>query len=199
MATFLRSRATISTNAGTDTALLTYYWDSTGAAPTALATEAHARVRAFWEAVKGLVPSTSSLTITAEVDEIEETTGQIVGQIVGTLPAAVTFSSALEYLPLQTQALMSLNTGTFIAGRRLKGRQFLPGMTEGSNTSGGNVAAATLTTLGTGATALSTTVVTAMNQRVWHRPQGGTGGLSAIVTSRVINPRWAVLKSRRGG
>lgn len=197
MATFLRSRAVLSLPGQGSPALLTYYWDSTGAAPAALATEAHARVRAFWNSLAAWLPTVAALAITPEVDEIEETNGQIVGQAVGTLPAAVSFTATTDSLPYQTQALLGLTTGTFISGRRLKGRQFIPGLTEAANTSGGAPFGTAVTALNTAASLLGTTVVTPVNQRVWHRPVGGSGGLSAIVTSRSASTKWAVLKSRR--
>lgn len=197
MATFLRSKAVLAPNAGVPASLLTYYWDSAGATPAALATEAHARVRAFWNSFSGSTAGGAILTIDPVVDEIEETNGQIVGQHTGTLPAAVTFGIAGDPLPLQTQGLLVLSTATFINGRRLKGRQFLPLPLESSNTAVGGVSATYLTALNTAAALLGTAVVTPMSQRVWHRPVGGSGGLSAAVISRSPSPRWAVLRSRR--
>jgi hypothetical protein len=197
MATFLRSRATLGLAGMATPALLTYYWDSAGATPAALATEAHARVRAFWNNLAPAVGASSTLTIFPEVDEIEETNGAIVGQTVGTLPPAVTFSAAGDFLPYQTQALLRLTTGTFIDGRRLRGRQYLPGWTELSNTSGGVPAGSSVANITSAAALLGTTIVTPMNQRVWHRPKAGSPGLSAIVVARQAGVNWAVLKSRR--
>lgn len=198
MATFLRTRYQFVTGASGDPALLTYYWDSTGAPLGTLVTEAHARVRAAWAALAGVIVAGSVLAFTfPEADEIEETTGDIVGQAVGTLPSAVTFTAPGDQMPPQTQALVRFRTGTFIGGRRLQGRQFIPGWTEGANDSSGQVSAAVQANLTSYNNALGATIVTAMAQRVWHRP-GGTGpGLSAPVIARSVNAPWAVLRSRR--
>lgn len=197
MATFLRTRTTITLNAGASTALLTYYWDSTGAVQTALVTEAMARVRAFWQSLQGNVVSNAAISFNPVADEVEETTGQIVGQVVGTLPAALSFTGTGDYLPLQTQAVMRLTTGTFIRGRRLQGRQFLPGISETLNSAGGNPSPAFVTAINTAGALLGTTVVTPMNQRVWSRPGPGFTGLTSIVTGRVGSASWGVLRSRR--
>ena len=196
MATFLRARNTLTIGAAGPQCLLTTYWDSTGAAVGALATEAMARVRAAWAALANAIPSSSTLSFDPLLDEIEESNGNIVGQVAGTLPAAVTFTNANDPLPYQTQALVRLDTGVYIGGRRLKGRIFIPGASEDRNTAGAPIAAY-LTQLNSFATALGTTVVTPMNQRVWHRPVNGFGGLSQPVISRTVSGQWAVLKSRR--
>lgn len=203
MATFYRTRAVLAVNAGASSSLLTYYWDSTGGTPTAVVTEAHARVRAFWNSFAAQIGSNSTLTINPVADEVEETNGQIVNQQVGTLPAAVVFTSAGEYLPMQTQALLKLGTSIFRDGRRVSGRQFIPGLTEPANTAGGQPLASVMTALGTAAALLGTTVVTPINQRVWSRPRAADAthsarsGLSVVVTSRTTGASWAVLKSRR--
>jgi hypothetical protein len=133
------------------------------------------------------------------VDEIDEGTGAIVNQVAASAPAAISFTAAGSFLPLQTQGLVQFQTATFINGRRLRGRLYVPGLTTASNSVGGNVAAATITALGAFNTALGTTVVTATNQRVWHRPSpvSGTGGLSAVVSTRSVAASFGVLRSRR--
>ena len=197
MATILRSRATLLLNGGAASALMTHYWDSTGATQTALATEALARVRAMLNALGSTITTGSSVTLNPVLDEVDVATGQIVNQVTGALPAAVSFTGAGDYLPLQTQAVMRFATSSFVNGRRLQGRSYVPGLNEGANSPGGNIQAAVLTTLGTAAGLLGTTVVTAMNQRVWHRAGPGGPGVSDIVTSRSVSPSWATLRSRR--
>lgn len=197
MATFIRTRATLQNPGVGPAVLLTYYWDSAGGTGTAIVTEAMARVRAFWASFAGQVPSGSVLTFNTVGDEIEETNGQIVNQYTGTLPAAVAFSLGTDGLPLQTQGLLRLQTATFVNGRRLGGRQFIPYPGEIANANGGIPTSTYLTALNTAAALLGTTVVTPVSQRIWHRPQGGSGGLTAVVTARSASSQWAVLKSRR--
>lgn len=198
MAQILRTRWQFQTSAGGPLALLTYYWDGTGAADTALVTEAHARVRAFWNSLAARVYSGATLIFAfPDGDFIEETTGDIVSQATGSAPAGVTFTGTGDVMPLQTQGLLRLRTGTFIGGRRLVGKQYLPGWTEGQNDILGTPTATWVTGVNTAAALLSTTVVTPLNQRVWHRPGGVGPGTSAIVSSRTASGQWAVLRSRR--
>ena len=104
MATFYRMRARV-TSLGT-VALCTYYWDSTGGTPAAVATEAAARVRAFWSSFVVRIPNTSTVVIDGFGDEVDEATGQIVGAFAGTTPANVNGTGAGDLLPNQTQGLL---------------------------------------------------------------------------------------------
>ena len=197
MATFLRLRASLSPAGSSGQGLITTYWDSTGAAQTALATEAMARVRAMFNSLAGTLVGGTLLVFNPVLDEIEETNGQLVGQVVGTLPANVTFSNANTPLPAQTQALLRFATGTFVGGRALKGRMFLNGFTVNHLSSAGDLSTVVTNSLNTAVALLGTTVVTPMSQRVWHRPSTTTSGLSAVVTARSVASEWSVLRSRR--
>lgn len=203
MATFLRQRTAIGLPGIPDPALFTTYWDSTGATVTAIATESMARVRAFFSAAANLFAVNMTLTYNPVLDEIEETTGEIVNQATGAVPAAVAFTGTADILPLQVQGLIRLQTGTFRDGRRLQGRINLPYLKESSNDTGGSPTAAFVTAMTANAALLGTTVVTAVNQRVWSRPREATlvlparAGLSAPVIARSCSPKWATLRSRR--
>lgn len=198
MATILRTRAVIGLNSGAVACLMTHYWDSTGAAIGALATESVARVRAGFNAAAGAISNTVTYTPTLVVDEIDEVTGAIVNQVAASAPAATAGVSASPQLPLQTMGICQYQTGLFIAGRRLRGRSYVPGLTVGGVTTAGLPTTATLNALAAFNTALGTTILTATNQRVWHRPNaGGTGGLSAVVTTRTVNNQFGVMRSRR--
>lgn len=198
MATILRTRATIGQSSGAVLCLTTHYWDSTGAAIGALATESVARVRAAFAAMAPSLASGTTFTPNLLVDEIDEGTGAIVNQVAASAPAATSGSSAGNLLPLQTQVVAQYLTSTFIAGRRLRGRSYIPGLTVGAMGVGGAVATPVLNAVDAWNTALGTTILTATNQRVWHRPgPTGTGGLSAVVTARQHGNSFAVMRSRR--
>lgn len=196
MATFLRQRVTAAYN-GAFPALLTFYWDSTGAAQSALCTEAMARVRAMLNSNAAGIPGAAVFTFNPLFDEIEEDTGALVGQVAGTPPAALTFTGATDLLPLQTQGLVQYGTNSFLNGRRVQGRQFLPYPMEGQSDSLGSPTSAYRTAWQTAVNLLGTTITTPMAQRVWHRPKGGIGGLSTVIITRTIGTKFAVLKSRR--
>lgn len=198
MATFLRHRGALQVIGQSSPALVTTYWDAAGGTPAALATEAVARVRAFWNSLAGSVISGSTWTPNLIVDEIEDTTGELVNQWAASAPAAVTFSGTGESLPLFTQGLIRFGTGSFINGRRLQGRMFVPGFREIDSTGNPPAPVAGLVTaMNTAAALLGTTIVTPMSQRIWHRPGPSGAGLSAPVITRQASSTWAILKSRR--
>ena len=198
MATFLRTRATLQVAGQGTPCLITRYWDSTGAALSALATEAVARDRAFFTSLVTSIVAGSVYTPNLIVDEIEETTGDLVGQVAAAAPGSVTPTGAFDALPYFTQALLRLGTNLFVAGRRVQGRSFIPGLMEnGSVGTPAAPSAALVTNLQTAANLLGTTIVTPIGQRVWSRPTLSRPGLSTPVISRTIAPTWAVLKSRR--
>lgn len=198
MATFLRTRGQLQVLGQGTPSLVTHYWDSAGGSGVALATEAVARVRAFWNSFAAWVGSGSTWTPNLVVDEIEETTGALVNQYAASAPAGVAFTATGDALPLFTQGLLRYGTAAFIDGRRVQGRTYVPGVVESS--SAGNPAApipAYITALNTAAALLGTTIITPMSQRVWHRPGPRGAGLSAPVITRQAANTWAVLKSRR--
>lgn len=193
MATFFRLRARLSLSGALS--LLTYYWDSTGGTPAAVATEAGLRVRAFWASFASHIPNSSTVTIDGFGDEIDEATGAIVGTFTGVPVASVNGTSGADGLPRQTQGLLKYGTAGIVAGRRIAGRQYIPAPNETDNT-GGLPTAAYVADLNAAAALLGTTIVTPIGQRVWHRPGAGPG-LSFPVTSRSASTSWSVLRSRR--
>jgi hypothetical protein len=197
MATFYRTRHSLTLPGVSTPPLLTYYWDSTGGTPAAVVTEALARVRAFWNSLAARVPVNAGLVHNLIADEIEETTGAIVAQQAGTAPAAVTFSGSANLLPLQTQGLVRFQTSIFIAGRRLQGRQNIPYRSVSDSDSGGAPVTAYFAAMNTALPLLGTTIVTPISQRIWSRPKPGRAGLSAPVTARSNVSTFAVLRSRR--
>lgn len=197
MATFLRFRSTLVNPGISGTGLVTTYWDSAGGTGAALATEAAARVRAFFNSLASSFAGGSVWTPNLTVDEIEETNGVLVNQYSATAPAAVAFTGTGTSLPPQTQYLLRFNTATFTGGRRISGRMFLGPCLLGGMTTGGIPTTTQVTALNNAAALLGTTIVTPMSQRVWHRPKNGTGGLTAVVTSRQASTAYSVLRSRR--
>lgn len=198
MATFLRTRASLQIVGQSTPSLITHYWDSTGAAIGLLATEAVARVRAHFAALNTSIAAGAIYTPNLVVDEIDENTGALANQISASAPAAVSFTGANDPLPFFTQALERYATNLYVNGRRVQGRSYVPGITELFSTGNPPVPTSTvLASLVTAMSALGTTIVTPMSQRVWHRPGPSGPGLSTPVISRSAAPYWAVLKSRR--
>jgi len=121
---------------------------------------------------------------------IDDTDGSLVG--VDTIAGgnSGTGESADDPAPYATQGLMQLFTGTVAGGRLLKGRTYIPGVTEASNTDG-RPKDTYLTDIVAAYNALA--AVTDAELLVWSRKNG----LSAPVTGAAAWTQWAVLRSRR--
>jgi len=124
-----------------------------------------------------------------DVFTIDPVTGEPTG-IVSVTATARTGGDSTDPLPWMTQGLIRWTTGTFIAGRQVRGRTFIPGATEAWNTGG-----VPNTTYKTQLTTALTTFLT-------------TVGVTPVIYSRhnhsawpVINgsvwTKWAELRTRR--
>lgn len=107
-----------------------------------------------------------------------------------TTPQTGVGASAAEIMPFSNQALIRLLTGAFIGGRQLRGRIFVPGLTETANSSG-SLISTTASTLLAAANALNAATAPAL--AVWSR----THAAVATVTGVSVWSQFAVLRSRR--
>lgn len=150
--------------------------------------------RAAWLAFLGDQASNIDARLTANLDVdvpiIDSLTGALIDS--ETIAAGgVAMTGAGDILPSTTQALCRLRTGFVVAGRRLRGRLFLPGQTEANNTSAGlpssglraDVDAALAVLVG----------ATAGDWVIYSR----THRAYASVNEATMWPEWAVLRSRR--
>lgn len=100
----------------------------------AAADAAAAAAAAFWTTVDNQITSAVSWNVEDEVAEIAPN-GQLTGVFVvngGSGQGA----EAQEPLPFASQVLVRWSTSSFLGGRQIRGRTFVPGMTELANTSG---------------------------------------------------------------
>jgi len=155
-----------------------------------------ADLSAFWHEVKNYFPSQVTLQAENSGDELQDTTGNVIGAWTTGVQAVKVGVSTAKY-PAPSGVCINWYTSTWIDGRRLKGKSYLvPAKGEMYDVNG------TLEpTAKAGLEAEVTTFLanTATNLLVWHRPTtpGGTDGASAAVTSAVIADKAAVLRSRR--
>lgn len=177
--------------------LSTVYARGTASTPTnADADDMLARVRAFWLALIGVLPTSIVAQVQGQVDLITETTGALGGSLSRTSPAAVTGTGGGAG-PIAAAVVLQLQTGVIINGRRLRGRSFISPVATGAN-SGGFVSAATIsTTVAAGVAMLTGT--TASKPVVWHRPNpvGAANGSAFDVSAYAVGPNFGVLRSRR--
>jgi len=177
--------------------LNTFYFTS----PTedsAAVDECVVRVRAGWLAMAANIPGSVIHNVVPEVDIVDPVTGNITNTIPATTPGAPLVGAAPNtFLPLATAACLTYSTGTFIAGRRVRGRAFISPLTAFTAEANGTPASDLIVAMQAMGTALMGVAATSPLV-VWHRPkEGGTPGSTALVLSTSVKDSFAVLRSRR--
>lgn len=160
-------------------------------------------VVAFWTAQGPSIGVGLLMTVEPEVALLDETNGDLTG-VFTTVSAPVGGGAAGDRLPPSDQGLGRLLTSTFVAGRRVRGRIFMPAMMEANSVLGAPIAGY-VTSLNTALQNLLASVNSLLV--VWARPYAGDPtavppkparlGSFAIVTGVGAAPYWAVLRSRR--
>lgn len=143
----------------------------------------------LWTALKGLWRSPLQAQVGPTVEVIDSASGSPVGIASVSTTLAVGTSTG-EALPPATSALVSLNTGGYLAGRQIRGRIFMPPFTESEN-SVGAVGASTVTQVNTA----FQTYLTAMGPAavVWSRKNG----IGVAIASAACSSKWSSLRSHR--
>lgn len=192
----MRVRATLTGTQGLP-GLSTLYAFGTSATPSSAdCSDMVARVRAFWEAIKALMPAGVFVLVSGDVDVLDETNGALVTGFAVASPATVVATGS-EALPLATSMLLTHQTGTIIDGRRLKGRTFISPVSDSTNIDG-LTTSASRATIAAAANAMITGSTSSFPV-VWHRPKlpGPFGGTIAPTTSFSVGSNYATLRSRR--
>jgi len=190
MAELYRVRVGWTGGSGTPWLSTHYFLESAGTAQ-----QAATAVGVFWGAVDALINSGHDWATEPDVSTIESTTGALTG-VVQTTSQTGTGGSAVERLPQATQGLLQLRTGAVIGDRELRGRIFIPGLTQDSNDAG-DVIAATITAVNAAAVTLMTSANADLH--IWKRPSssGGSDGSNAQVVGASMWTKFAVMRSRR--
>lgn len=145
-------------------------------------------IHGFWQALDNEMSNQLNFQIDSTVLEIESTTGLATGD--------ATVTSALDsgtltgnLMPLATQGQIQWRTNSFVNGRRLQGRTFVPGPTTNVGNSDGTPTSAYLSGL-----AAAATLLTANPNFVVYSPTHKT--FAVVPNARVLS-KFAVLRSRR--
>lgn len=163
-----------------------YFDDASGPSEASAAINA---VDAFWSSMAGAIAIPLVWLVEGDVAVMDPSTGDITSMIsVSGNPGIATGSS--DSLPPATQGLITWKTDTFIGGRRLTGRTFIPAPVEANSTSLGAPSAGYVAQLITSAAGL---ISASSNLAVWSR----THGVVHDVTSSTAGTKFAVLRSRR--
>jgi len=144
----------------------------------------------FWAGVKGQMSTSSSIAVSGTADVIDDATGDLVGVETGTAPSTMIGGSSGDPCPPATQALIRWVTSDVVAGRVLRGRTFIPNITENDAT-GGKPSNDLKSAYLSASAALIADVGSEL--RIWSRAHG----VSALATGSSVWSDFAVLRSRR--
>lgn len=163
----------------------TLYFD--GAATTASA--ANAAAGAFWTSYSPFMCPPLTWATDPQVEKIDVATGGLVS-ITAVTPVSGAGSSGTDPGPWANQGLLQLRTGNIVGRRELRGRIFLPAVSENSNTNGVPNASYKSSVDGFGATLIAAASASLVVYSKTH-----TAAFHA--TSATTWAEWAVLRSRR--
>lgn len=147
-------------------------------------------VRAFWLALQGKIHGTAVGRVLPDVIIINDITGLPTGSFTVTPGDPISFTGGQPLLPPTTQALVRWRTGVYDAGREIRGRTFIPGITTFNNDQG-KPDSALLANLTSAAAAL---VADANSELVVYSKKAGA---SAVVTGGSPWTLFAELRTRR--
>nr|CRY96866.1 hypothetical protein [uncultured prokaryote] len=144
-------------------------------------------VRSLWAAIAAVMHNQSVIQVQPEVAQVDDNSGETVAVFI-TDQAPIAGALSTERLPSSQQILAQHRTGVYVGGREVRGRTFVPGVTESANDSGRPIAAT------------RTTVAAAFN--TWfanHNPSGGVLGVNGFtpVTATTVWSEFAFLSTRR--
>ena len=162
-----------------------------GPAQTGNQTDADAAVAAtgaFWGAVDAHMNTSVVWSTLGEVLFVGDD-GVAAGSF-ATTPQTGSGGTASDILPFATQGLVRLLTSTFLSGRQVRGRIFIPGLTEAAAT-GGSLASGTQSAITAAASTLNTVATPPL--AVWSRVNATVIPVSAVSTWA----QFAVLRNRR--
>lgn len=165
--------------------LTTMFFEASGGT----AAQANTAVGAFWTALAGSIVNTLTVRTDAQVYLVDEATGQPTG-INAVTPVVVACTQSGDPTPYATQAVVQWRTGWFIGGREVRGRTFIPGMSETNNTLG-RPTSGLLTTINNAAAALisdANSVFGVYSQKNFNFQEAVSGSTWT---------EWGVLRSRR--
>lgn len=129
--------------------------------------------------------------IEGDLLQYDDTSGTLTGSV-ATTGRSITCTGGGTLLPRQAQLLVQWRTGIVVAGRRLRGRTFLPGQQETLNDAGGVPSSALVSSMQAGLQGFID-LPAPPHMVVWSR----THGVSSNALQATVWNQWANLRSRR--
>lgn len=164
-------------------------------------------VKAFFTAVKALLPIGLTWTIPGRGDILNDANGTLTGEWSTGADLTEVSSAVAAAYSAPSGAVVRFTTATIVNGHRVKGRMFLVPLTGNAYENNGTLSGANVTLIQTAGAALISAYAASL--AVWARPFEGraaTGtlpaiparaGSTAIITGAQCPDKAAVLRSRR--
>lgn len=153
------------------------------------------RVATAFGQIKTIVPTGVSMAVRAELEEIDESTGEVQGYVqTDTIPTIVGTGTGSFAGPVG--GVVNWNTDDLRFGRRIRGRTFIVPLAGSAFFSAGGLNGDAADKLRAFAGTLQGGDLDS-ELVVWSRPRNGSGGVAATVTGYRVSPKAAVLRSRR--
>lgn len=149
-------------------------------------------VRDFWTALAASLDNSVTWTIEGDCAVVDDITGQITG-IDSVIARTVVGGSSTSALPPAVNAILNTFTGTFVGGRQLRGKIWLPGWVNSVSDSLGAPTTSLKTLLITQGQNLITNSSSPGPLRVWSKKNG----TSAVVNSVGTPSKFGSMRSRR--
>lgn len=146
--------------------------------------------------------NTTSVRLATEGRVIDDETGTLTGTWSGGPGGVMTGSSTAEAVPNASQALVRMETAAVVAGRLLKGRMFLPGLSSDCLLNGELTEVARLDIQ----SRFNVEMIPGFGLLIWSRPFAGSvgpparpprAGSSSAVNSGSVWNEYAILRNRR--
>lgn len=160
-----------------------------GADDQTAANNANAAVGAFWGSVDNFLGNSLSWSTAAEV--VKMSTSGVVSATFAVTPISGAGGATGVYMAPASQGLVRWRTGSYIGGREVRGRTFIPAVTQANSTSAGGPG----TTFVTGVNTAAATLISDPNSEliVWSKRWSST----ATALTGSMWGSYAVLRSRR--
>jgi hypothetical protein len=152
-------------------------------------------VKAFWTSVAAFMFSGVSIHVPNSGDQLDDATGVVIGAWSGGTAATIAGSGAGSTYAAGVGMGVDWLTTTLHGRRRIRGRTYIVPLSPGNFDTDGTIYNPTAASVLTDATFMLSSAPGAFV--IWHRPVGGSGGVSAPITSAVVPDKVSWLKSRR--